>query len=402
MESSDYRHDVNSYSPSKASMNMKVKLLILVLLLATAGGSVYWFETNHKADTLSGISVSGNIEATIADVSFKIGGRVVERPVDEGYMVKKGDLAALMDDSDLKCDVAMRVAELQTAQAALAELEAGSRKEEIAAAKAAMHKAEFALADLEAGSRPQEIKFAEASLSAADAQKAQTQADYIRAQQLIKQKMISNEQYDSAKAVSDVAVQRYREAVEHLALVKEGSRKQQIDEARAAYNQSKAQYDLVMAGPRKETIDQARARVKQAEAALQLAQTRLSYATLAAPMSGVVMSKNIEPGEYVAPGTPVVTVGDLVNVWLRAYIPETELGRVKVGQKAKVTTDTYPGKAYEGRVSFIAQEAEFTPKNVQTEKERVKLVYRIKIDITNPEMELKPGMPADAVIETGK
>ena len=92
----------------------------------------------------------------------------------------------------------------------------------------------------------------------------------------------------------------------------------------------------------------------------------------------------------------------MVNVWLRAYIPETELGRVKVGQKAKVTTDTYPGKIYEGRVSFIAQEAEFTPKNVQTEKERVKLVYRIKIDITNPDMELKPGMPADAVIETGK
>jgi len=383
-------------------MNMKLKLLILVLLLATAGGSVYWFQSNHKADTLSGISVSGNIEATIADVSFKIAGRVVERPVDEGYMVKKGDLVALMDDSDLKCDVAMRVAELQTAQAALAELEAGSRKEDIAAAEANMHKAEFALADMEAGSRPQEIKFAEASLSAAEAQKAQTQSDYIRAQQLIKQKMISNEQYDSAKALFDVAVQRDREAMEHLALVKEGSRKQQIDEARAAYNQAKAQYDLVIAGPRKETIDQARARVKQAEAALQLAQTRLSYATLASPMSGVVMSKNIEPGEYVAPGTAVVTVGDLVNVWLRAYIPETDLGRVKVGQKAKVTTDTYPGKVYEGRVSFIAQEAEFTPKNVQTEKERVKLVYRIKIDITNPEMELKPGMPADAVIETGK
>jgi HlyD family secretion protein len=383
-------------------MNMKLKLLILILLLATAGGSVYWFETNHKAGTSSGISVSGNIEATIADVSFKIAGRVVERPVDEGYMVKKGDLVALLDDSDLKCDVAMRAADLQTVKAALAELEAGSRKEDIAAAEAAMHKAEFALADMEAGSRPQEIKSAEASLSAAEAQRVQSQADYFRAQQLIKQKMISNEQYDSAKAVYDVAVQRDHEAVEHLALVKEGSRKQQIDEARAAYNQAKAQFDLVKAGPRTETIDQARARVKQAEAALQLAQTRLSYATLAAPMSGVVMSKNIEPGEYVAPGTPVVTVGDLVNVWLRAYIPETDLGRVKVGQKAKVTTDTYPGKTYEGRVSFIAQEAEFTPKNVQTEKERVKLVYRIKIDITNPEMELKPGMPADAVIETGK
>ena len=104
---------------------------------------------------------------------------------------------------------------------------------------------------------------------------------------------------------------------------------------------------------------------------------------------------------YAAPGTPVVTVGDLVNLWLRAYISETDLGRVKVGQRVWVTTDTYPGKRYDGRVSFIASQAEFTPKNVQTEKERVKLVYRIKIDIQNPNMELKPGMPADAVILTG-
>jgi HlyD family secretion protein len=238
-------------------------------------------------------------------------------------------------------------------------------------------------------------------LSAAVAQKSQAQSDYVRARQLFEKKMISNEQYDAARAAFDVAYERHREAVERLALIKEGSRKQQIEEARAAFNQAKAQYDLVKAGPRKETIDQARAKAEQADAALKLAETRLSYATLHVPMSGVVLSKNIEPGEYVAPGTPVVTVGDLVNVWLRAYIQESDLGRVTVGQKAKVTTDTYPGKVYEGRVSFIASEAEFTPKNVQTEKERVKLVYRIKIDITNPKMELKPGMPADAVIEAG-
>jgi len=379
---------------------MKLKILILILLLGTAGGGVYWYKVVRPVESSSGIRVSGNIEATITEVSFKIPGRVMQRPVDEGYMVKKDALVALLDDSDLKCDVAMRAADLQTAQAFLAELEAGSRPQEIDAAEAAMHRAEFALADLEAGSRPQEIAFAEASLSAAVAQKSQTQADFARAKQLYGQKMVPRENYDAAQAAFDVAVQRHRESVEHLALVKEGSRKQQIEEARAAVNQAKAQYDLVKAGPRKETIDQARAKVKQAEAALQLAQTRLNYATVVAPMSGVVLSKNIEPGEYVAPGTPVVTLGDLVNVWLRAYIQEGDLGRVKVGQKAKVTTDTYPDKVYEGRVSFIAQEAEFTPKNVQTEKERVKLVYRIKIDITNPKMELKPGMPADAVIES--
>jgi HlyD family secretion protein len=112
------------------------------------------------------------------------------------------------------------------------------------------------------------------------------------------------------------------------------------------------------------------------------------------------MAKNIEPGEQVAAGTPVVTVGELDSVWVRAYINETDLGRVKVGQKARVTTDTWPGKAYDGIVTFISSEAEFTPKNVQTQKERVKLVYRVKITIPNPNMELKPGMPADAEIET--
>ena len=164
--------------------------------------------------------------------------------------------------------------------------------------------------------------------------------------------------------------------------------------------QAKAQYDLVVAGPRKETIDQARAKVEQVAANLKLAETRLGYATVVSPLSGVVLSKNIEPGEFVVAGTPIVTVGDLVNVWLRAYIEEPDLDRVKVGQRAIVTTDA--GKTFEGHVGFISSEAEFTPKNVQTQKERVKLVYRIKIDITNPNMELKPGMPADAEIQLGE
>jgi HlyD family secretion protein len=383
-------------------MSTKLKFVILILIVATAGGGVYWFKTNHKAESTSEIRVSGNIETTITDVSFKIPGRVMERPVDEGYKVEKGDLVAKLDDSDLVCDVSIRAADLQNAQAVLAELEAGSRLEEIASAKAAMNQAAFTLADLEAGSRPQEITSAEASLSAAAAQRLQTQADYTRIKQLFERKVVSGEEYDAARAAFDVASQRYREASEKLALVKEGSRKQLIEVARSAYNKTKAQYDLIIAGPRKETIDQARAKVKLSEATLQLAQTRLSYATLASPMTGVVLSKNIEPGEYVAAGTPVVSIGDLVNVWLRAYIQESDLGRVKVGQKAKVTTDTYRDKVYEGRVSFISQEAEFTPKNVQTEQERVKLVYRIKIDIKNTKMELKPGMPADAVIETEK
>jgi len=121
---------------------------------------------------------------------------------------------------------------------------------------------------------------------------------------------------------------------------------------------------------------------------------------LTAPLTGTVLSKHAEPGELLAAGSPVITVGRLDEVWVRGYIPETQLGRVKLGQQATVTSDTWKGRSYQGTISFIASEAEFTPRNVQTEAERVKLVYRIKITIANPRQELKPGMPVDAVIAT--
>jgi len=129
---------------------------------------------------------------------------------------------------------------------------------------------------------------------------------------------------------------------------------------------------------------------------LDLAETKLGYATLVSPMTGIVLSKNIEPGEYVSAGTPVITVGDMVNVWLRAYVMHPDQERVKLGQEVRVRTDT--GKVFRGRVAFISPDAEFTPKSVQTPKERTKLVYRIRIDIKNPELELKRGMPADGEI----
>ena len=119
------------------------------------------------------------------------------------------------------------------------------------------------------------------------------------------------------------------------------------------------------------------------------------------PINGVVLVKAADVGEILAPGASVVTVGDIEHPWLRAYIREQDLGRVKIGAKAKVTTDSFPGKAYDGRVSYLASEAEFTPKQIQTSEERVKLVYRIKIEIDNPRHELKSNMPADAEILTG-
>ncbi|HQB39600.1 MAG TPA: efflux RND transporter periplasmic adaptor subunit, partial [Deltaproteobacteria bacterium] len=157
---------------------------------------------------------------------------------------------------------------------------------------------------------------------------------------------------------------------------------------------------LLETGPRPDAVKERQARAEAAAAMLSYADERLSQAVLTSPLSGVVLAKHAEAGEILAAGSPVITIGKMDEIWVRGYVPENELGRIKPGQSAKVTVDTWPGRVFEGRVSFIAQQAEFTPKNVQTEKERVKLVYRIKITIPNPDMALKPGMPADAVIMT--
>ncbi|MFN3476405.1 MAG: HlyD family secretion protein [Candidatus Methylomirabilales bacterium] len=128
------------------------------------------------------------------------------------------------------------------------------------------------------------------------------------------------------------------------------------------------------------------------------AETQFGYTILKSPQAGVVLRKHVEPGEMIAAGTPIVTIADLQDIWLKIYIPEPQLGRIKLGQTAEITTDSYPGKVYKGRVTFINSEAEFTPKNVQTQEERVKLVFAVKISVDNPNQELKPGMPADAKV----
>jgi len=377
-------------------MKNKKRLIILVPAILLVAVLAY-FILARSADGRV-IRVSGNIEVTDAEVSFKIPGRVEARLVDEGETVKAGQTVARLDSAELTQEVAVRRADVQAVQAVLAELEAGSRPEEIAQAEASAEQAKARLDEMLTGSRPEELSAAEAVLRRAKAETERARLDAERYEGLYKKEIVSAQQYDLARTANETALARQREAEEQFKLVKEGPRREQIEQARAAWSQAQERFLLVKKGPRRETIDQARARLQQAKEALAVAETRLGYATLASPLVGVVLSKNVEPGEFVAAGTPIVTVADLENVWLRAYINETDLGRVKVGQRVRVTADTYPGKRYEGRVSFIASQAEFTPKNVQTEKERVKLVFRIKVDIANPRMELKPGMPADGEI----
>ncbi len=325
-------------APLLLSSALPGSILGAVLLLSACG---------HRPEPR--LRLSGNIEVVQVEASFRLGGRVLERPVDEGQVVQAGQLLARLEAKDLEQTVAMRKADAATARAALDALLAGSRNEEIEAARATLEQAKADLRRLE--------------------------PDEVRLRDLQRQGILSARDYEATKAA--------------------------LEAARAKVRQADQQATLVQKGPRKEDIDQGRARLDQATQALALAQTQLGYATLLAPTSGVILSKNIEPMEFVSPGTSVLTMANLGQVWLRAYVEEGDLGRVKVGQKARVSSDTYPGKQYEGRVSFIASEAEFTPKSVQTRKERAKLVYRIKIEIPNPAMELKPGMPVDVEIELG-
>lgn len=374
-----------------------VVLALAGILLGAALGYTYLGSRGNQKKP-SYIKVSGNFEVTEAEVSFKIPGRVEQRFVDEGEAVQAGQPVARLEDRDILQEVALRRAEVAAAQAQLLELERGSRPEEIAQAEAALQRAKAHLAELLAGSRLQEIRAAEAAFSRARAELERWKADHERQRQLFERSVISAREYETILAAYRMAEAQAREAEEKLKLVREGPRAEQIAQAKAAVREAEERLALVREGPRKETIEAARARLEQARAGLAAAETRLGYTKVASPLTGVVLSKNVEPGEYVAPGTPVVTVGDLEHIWLRAYIDEPELGRVRLGQKVRVRTDTYPGKIYEGKISFISSQAEFTPKNVQTEKERVKLVYRVKIDVPNPRMELKPGMPADAEI----
>jgi HlyD family secretion protein len=325
---------------------MKKKIIILGLLVIAgiAGGMLYF--KDQKAPVQASIRVSGNIEITDVAVSFKIPGRVEQRLISEGETVQTGQVIARLDDRDLSQEVAQRQAQVAAAQSVLAELDRGSRPEEIAQAEAVLERAQ------------------------AEGERART--EWERQKKLYEREVISAREYEMAKTTYDGALARIREAREALILVRKG--------------------------PRQEKIDQAKANLEQSRQVLALAETRKGYAVLFSPLSGIVLSDNIEPGEYVSPGTPVLTLGDLTHLFLRAYINETDLGRVKLGQRVRITTDTFPNKDYEGKITFIASQAEFTPKNVQTQKERVKLVYRIKVDIPNPNMELKPGMPADGEI----
>jgi len=391
------------------------RLVLPIALALAVVGLILWRSRERNAAPASDLYGNGIIETHEVDLSAKVAGKITSLRVDEGSPVAEGQIIAELDSEELAANVQQAEAALASAKANLAELLAGTRAEDIRraqaqyeAARQSRHQARAQYELVKAGPRVEQIDQLRAGVTQAVVALADAEREFKRLQGLEDQGAVARQQVDlqrtrrdSAAAALDAARQRLREA-------EAGSRPQEIAAAQAALRQSndqaraaKAALDLAVAGPRPQTIDAAKGRVAQAEAALKAARAQLDYTVVRAPVTGVVAVRAAELGEFVPPGMPIVRVSVIDHPWLRVYVPEPDLGRVKLGQSADVTSDTYPGRKYPGRVVEIAQQPEFTPKNVQTREERVKLVFGVKVEVQNPNRELKPGMPADAVIHVG-
>jgi HlyD family secretion protein len=389
---------------------MRKRILILIVVVLAAGG-VYFFYSKHTGrKSENGILVSGNIELTEVNIAFKTAGRLIERTVDEGDAVKKGQLIARLDSDQLLAQRQREEAALQSATALLAQAQTSLawQKENLAAdleqREADLNSYKARLQELKNGSRPQEIQESKAAVDSAQAEYDRARKDWERGQTLYKNDDISTAQYDQYRSRWEGAEAALKQSRERQALVLAGPRDEQIEAASAQVQRANAALKMAKSNSleikrREQEIPVRQAEIARAKANLALIDTQLADTVAVSPVDGVVLVKSADVGEVLAAGTTIVTVGDIDHPWLRAYINETDLGKVKLGKKAKVTTDSYHGKTYSGRVSFISSEAEFTPKQIQTQEERVKLVYRIKIDLDNPQHELKSNMPADAEIQ---
>lgn len=293
------------------------------------------------------IELSGTVEAREVDLAFQVGGRIAGLAVDEGDAVKAEQPVATLDASDYELALRTATAQMEAARAALAVLQAGTRA--------------------------QELRVAEAKQAQAQADLDYARGEFKRVAELIPRKLAAENQLDLARQRQNVALAGVEQARQNLALLREG--------------------------PRREEIDRAAAELRARQAAVETARRQLDYTQSCSPVAGVVAVRLAEVGEIVSSGKPVLRIAELGRPWVRAYLNETDLPRVRLGQPAEVRVDGLPGKVLVGRLAFISPDAEFTPKTVETRALRVDLVYRVKIEVDNPDGTLKLGQPADVLLK---
>jgi len=295
-------------------------------------------------ESAAGIDASGTLEATEADLGFQVPGRIDSIMVQEGDRVDAGQRLAVLDRRELN-----------------------ARRDAVSAQAAAQR---ARLTELERGFRPEEVAQAEAALRAAVQRLADAERDRARTKNLFDGGAVSRQAFDNQESAWTLA---------------------QADRDRL-----QQQVNLLRSGSRPEQVAAQRALVAQAAAALVQAEATLTQAVVVAPFGGTVTRRQREPGEVVSAGLPVLSLANPDDRWVRIYVREDAVGRVRIGEKAEITVDAFPGRTFTGEVMFIAQEAEFTPRNVQTKEERVKLVYRVKVRVVGDSaQDLKAGLPAD-------
>ena len=315
-------------------LNLFVSPLMALIFISCNGN-------NHDR-----IDASGNIEATNIVVSSQVSGKVIQILKDEGNHVTKGDTVIIMDPETYKLKLDEALASKDVAQA------------------------QFKL--LKVGARSEDIKQAEDNLKQAQISFNLAEQDNERMDNLFKSQTITKKQHDDATANYEIALARLNSANENLEKVKNLARPEELKQAEANLNRSIANVGIL--------------------------QKNLNDCYVLSPSSGFITKKFVEIGETAGMMSSLFQVADLNSVELAIYVSETELGKVKLGQKAEINVDTYPDKSFDGTVIYISPQAEFTPKNIQTKDERTKLVFQVKIKINNPDFELKDGMPADAEI----
>jgi multidrug resistance efflux pump len=375
---------------------MQATKRIGIVAAAAVSAAAAWAFT-HSGKSNARLAVSGTIEARNIKVGSKTGGRIQSILVREGDRVGAGQVLVTFDDAESAAEVAQAAARVASAQATLNKLEAGYRSEEIAEARAQLGQAEASAVEAEHGYRPEEIGEATAERERASADEANAKTTYQRMEKLFQDEVVSRQQRDDAKARWDQAVAVLGRTSNEVAKLQAGYRTETIANARARLQEAQASLAKMEHGYRPEEIAAAKAELAQAQAACAELGARHGEATITAPADAVVEVLDARPGDLLAPNTPVITLLEEGQVFVRVYVAETKIGAVKLGQTADVFVDSFPGKAWTAVVEQINQQTEFLPRNVQTQEERAHQVIGVKLRLQNAQA-VRAGMAADVAL----
>jgi multidrug resistance efflux pump len=376
-------------------MVRKIILAVVVLAILGGGAAVGWWYFNQNPTHLS---LPGLVEIQEVRLSSKVGGRVARTEVREGDLVKAGRPLVVFDAPELRAQLRQYQAKLAAAQADLDRTNNGPRYEEKENARAAMAAAEARHQRLKAGFRSEEIEQAQADVASAEAECVAAQRDMARARRMLGSRSMSQADYDTMVGTYDRLRGKLAAAKAKLKLLKTGSRPEEIAEAAAEVDRLRASYRLLEEGSRWEDIAAAKARVAELQARVEELKVNLEETILRAPEPAVVEVLAVRKGDVVAANQPVVRVLRADDLWVKVYVPETELGKVRLRQAVEVTIDSYPGRRFRGEVYLINSVSEFTPRNIQSADERRHQVFGVRVRVADPQGVFKSGMAATVLV----